>query len=105
MAGFEIQGHRGARGLKPENTLASFESAIDGGATSIETDLHLTVDGVPILVHDSILDRRIYRATSPTAELPEGPCHWSKLTLAQVRALRADGNPNPQLFPDQESSV
>src|SRR5262249_10549099 len=49
---FDLQGHRGARGLKPENTLPSFEAAIDAGATTIETDLHRTRDGVPVLVHD-----------------------------------------------------
>ena len=48
----EVQGHRGARGLAPENTLAGFEIALDLGVASIETDVHLTGDGEPILVHD-----------------------------------------------------
>ena len=48
MASFDLQGHRGARGLKPENTLPAFEVALDLGVTSIETDVHLTRDGVPI---------------------------------------------------------
>ena len=47
MTTFELQGHRGARGLKPENTLPSFEVALDCGVTSLETDVHLTRDGVP----------------------------------------------------------
>ena len=37
---FVIQGHRGARGLRPENTLPGFEAALDAGATSLETDVH-----------------------------------------------------------------
>ena len=37
----EIQGHRGARARRPENTLPSFEAALDAGAASIETDLQL----------------------------------------------------------------
>jgi glycerophosphoryl diester phosphodiesterase len=36
---FNLQGHRGARGLKPENTLPAFEVALDIGVTSIETDV------------------------------------------------------------------
>ena len=39
---FNLQGHRGARALHPENTLPSFEAALDAGVTSIETDVHLT---------------------------------------------------------------
>jgi glycerophosphoryl diester phosphodiesterase len=62
---FEIQGHRGAPRLAPENTLASFEAALDGGATSLEGDVHLTADGVPVLCHDPCLEtpmgRRLVR--------------------------------------------
>ena len=39
---FDLQGHRGARGQRPENTLPSFEAAFDAGVTSVETDLLLT---------------------------------------------------------------
>ena len=48
----EVQGHRGARGLAPENTLAGFQLAIECGVDSIETDVHLSKDGVPVLCHD-----------------------------------------------------
>jgi glycerophosphoryl diester phosphodiesterase len=41
---FNLQGHRGARGLRPENTLPSFEVALDVGVTSVETDLHRARD-------------------------------------------------------------
>ena len=44
MAAFDLQGHRGARGLRPENTLPSFEIAFDVGVSSVETDLQLTSD-------------------------------------------------------------
>jgi glycerophosphoryl diester phosphodiesterase len=52
LPAFDIQGHRGAPHLRPENTLASFEAALDGGATSLECDVHVTADGVPVLCHD-----------------------------------------------------
>ena len=47
---FDLQGHRGARGLAPENTLAAFKRALDIGVTTIETDLGITLDGVVAFV-------------------------------------------------------
>src|SRR5262249_57146180 len=61
---FDLQGHRGARGLRPENTLPAFETALDIGVHSIETDLHLTRDGVPILFHDAHISPRLCRLVS-----------------------------------------
>jgi len=50
-------GHRGCAGEVPENTLASFARAVDDGAVVIETDVHLSRDRVPVLVHDEDLAR------------------------------------------------
>lgn len=47
-----IVGHRGAKGLAPENTLESFEVAIQHGVDQIETDVRLTKDGTVVIVHD-----------------------------------------------------
>jgi glycerophosphoryl diester phosphodiesterase len=44
--------HRGGRAHHPENTLVAFEQALELGATGIESDVWLTADGVPVLVHD-----------------------------------------------------
>jgi glycerophosphoryl diester phosphodiesterase len=49
---FLIFGHRGSPRRFPENTLASFQEALDAGADGFETDLRLLSDGVPILYHD-----------------------------------------------------
>jgi glycerophosphoryl diester phosphodiesterase len=49
--------HRGASGERPENTLPAFEHAIEQSADMIETDLHLTRDGVVVIHHDAALDR------------------------------------------------
>ena len=45
----EIQGHRGARGLLPENTIPAFERAIGLGVDVLELDLGVTRDGVPVV--------------------------------------------------------
>ena len=51
-------GHRGCAGEAPENTLPSFERALACGADILESDLHLTQDGVPVMIHDDRVDRR-----------------------------------------------
>jgi glycerophosphoryl diester phosphodiesterase len=52
-----IIAHRGASGQAPENTLPSFELGIAQGADAIECDVHVTADGVPVILHDPGLDR------------------------------------------------
>lgn len=49
--------HRGASAYFPENTLSSFYAGVDFGANGIETDVHMTKDGVLVLFHDEVLDR------------------------------------------------
>ena len=42
---FDVQGHRGSRGLQPENTIPAFLAALDLGVTTVEMDLAVTKDG------------------------------------------------------------
>jgi glycerophosphoryl diester phosphodiesterase len=71
----KVIGHRGAMAYAPENTLASFREARRRGATWVETDIKLTADGVPIVMHDASLKRTTgvdrLVAETPAAELPE----------------------------------
>lgn len=50
-------GHRGAKGHTPENTLASFQKALDLGVDGIELDVHLSLDQKIVVIHDETLDR------------------------------------------------
>jgi glycerophosphoryl diester phosphodiesterase len=72
----KVIGHRGAAAYAPENTLASFREAHRRGATWVETDIMLTADGVPIVMHDYSLKRTMgvdrLVAETPRAELPQG---------------------------------
>lgn len=52
-----VIGHRGAAGLAPENTFASFDAALSVGVDGIETDVRITRDGVLVLMHDPSLAR------------------------------------------------
>lgn len=69
-----VIGHRGAPAYAPENTLESFREARRRGAAWIETDIKLTSDGVPIVMHDESLKRTTgvdrLVARTPRAELP-----------------------------------
>jgi len=49
--------HRGASALAPENTMAAFYLAANSGAKFVEFDVHLTHDGVPVVIHDDTLNR------------------------------------------------
>ena len=49
---FDLQGHRGARGLAPENTLPAFRKALELGVNTIECDMAITRDGVVVIHHD-----------------------------------------------------
>ncbi len=61
--------------LAPENTLESFRLAIELGATGLESDVHLAVDGTPMLVHD------------PVVQTPRGPITVGRTTVAGLRRL------------------
>lgn len=74
----EIIAHRGFSARAPENTLVSLELGIDAGADAVEFDLHSTQDGVPVLLHDSTLDRTTDGS---------GPIH--RRTLDEVTQLDA----------------
>ena len=50
--GFDLEGHRGTRGLRPENTLAAFGKALQVGVTTLELDTGVTKDGVVVVSHE-----------------------------------------------------
>ncbi|HEX6387019.1 MAG TPA: glycerophosphodiester phosphodiesterase family protein [Anaerolineae bacterium] len=111
--GFDVQGHRGARGLKPENTLPAFETALDLGVTTLELDLHFTSDHVVIVWHDPEIDNAKCRLDpEATVDAPEpdslvwqgDKLRLSNLTFAQVQAYICDRNPDPDRFPSQDNN-
>lgn len=62
-AGFEVVGHRGARGLRPENTIAGFAEAVRVGATAVEADVVITHDRHVVVSHERRL--RPLQCTGP----------------------------------------
>jgi glycerophosphoryl diester phosphodiesterase len=104
-AAFDLQGHRGARGLAPENTLAGFKVAQDLGVTTLETDLAVTRDGIVVISHDPVLNPALTRG-------PDG--QWLAAAGPAIRTLTLDelkrydiGRMDPaskyaQQFPEQK---
>jgi glycerophosphoryl diester phosphodiesterase len=81
---FHICGHRGARGLWPENTLEGFAGTFALGVDSVELDVGLTADGIPVVVHDPALNGDIVRG--PDGEWLGGPGPLVRnLTYADLR--------------------
>jgi glycerophosphoryl diester phosphodiesterase len=80
---FDLQGHRGARGLAPENTLEGFARALSVGVTTLEMDAAMTADGVVVVSHDPALNPDITRG--PDGAWLEGPGPAIRsLTLAEL---------------------
>ncbi len=75
-----VGGHRGNPAEHPENTLASFRSAIELGVDMVECDVHLSADGELVVIHDHTLNR----TTNGTGLVVQH-------TLAELRALDAGG--------------
>ena len=103
---FDLEGHRGTRGLAPENTLAAFRRALEIGVTTIETDMSVTKDDVVVISHNPSLNPDLVRD-------PDG--HWlaspgppiRSLTLAELRRYDI-GRINPasqyaRQFPEQKA--
>ena len=104
-AAFDLEGHRGARGLAPENTLAAFKVALDLGVTTLETDLAITKDDVVVISHDPYLNPDLVRG--PDRQWLAGPGPAIR-TLMLDELKRYDiGRVNPaskyaQQFPGQK---
>jgi len=104
---FDLEGHRGARGLAPENTLAAFRRAIEIGVTTIETDVGVTKDLVPVISHNPNLVPELVRdATGQWLSAPGPSIH--SLTLDALRRYDI-GRTNPATkyardFPEQRAS-
>jgi glycerophosphoryl diester phosphodiesterase len=90
---FDLQAHRGGRGLRPENTLAAFENALAMGVTTLELDIAITADGVPGVSHDPHLNPAFTRDAKGQWLTGAGPLIRT-LTLEQVQSYDV-GRLNP----------
>src|SRR5579862_1573053 len=80
---FDLEGHRGTRGLAPENTLPAFARALDIGVDTLELDTNVTSDGVVVISHNSSLNPDITRGPDGRWIAKAGPPIYS-MTLAEL---------------------
>lgn len=80
---FDVQGHRGARGLVPENTLPAFERALGLGVDTLELDLHFTRDQQVVVFHDPALTAGKCRKVAP--DVPDLPAAVAILTAKDLK--------------------
>ena len=86
----DLQGHRGARGLAPENTLRSFATALGIGVTTLELDAGISRDGVVVVSHDRALNPDITRGPDGEWLAAPGPAIHS-LDLAELKRYDVGG--------------
>jgi glycerophosphoryl diester phosphodiesterase len=88
----DLQGHRGARGLLPENTLPAFRHALELGVTTLELDVGITRDGVAVIYHDQTLNPDITRDAEGRFLESRGPAiyalRWGELQVYDVGRLK-----------------
>jgi glycerophosphoryl diester phosphodiesterase len=101
---FDLQGHRGLRGLMPENTLEGFAAALAVGVTTLETDTAVTKDGVVAIHHDTALNKDIARGPDGQWLAETGPAiaalTWDELRRYDVGRIKP-GTRYAQTYPEQ----
>ena len=101
---FDLQAHRGGRGLWPENTLFAFGNALRMGVTTLELDVAITSDGVPVITHDQALHPGLTRDARGEWLARAEPL-IRDMTLAQVQSYDVGrlhpGHAYRLDFPDQ----
>ena len=100
---FDAQGHRGCRGLMPENTIPAMKKALDLGVTTLEMDIVFTKDKQAILSHEPFFNHEITTKPdgSPVMEKEERSLNIYNMDYAEVKKYDVGMRPHPR-FPQQE---
>ncbi len=83
---FVVSAHRGGRGLRPENTLPSFENGLDHLATELETDTGVTTDHVSLIWHDQFLNPESCRRADGAPYTLENRVYTRDISLAEAQS-------------------
>ena len=102
-SGFDKQGHRGCRGLMPENTIPAMLKAIDLGVTTLEMDVVITKDKKVILSHEQWFGQEITTKPDGThmGEREERKFNIYWMTYEQTKTFDVGMKPHPR-FPQQQ---
>lgn len=100
---FDKQGHRGCRGLMPENTIPAMLHAIDLGVTTLETDAVITQDKQVLLSHEPFFNHEITTKPdgSPVTEAEEKKLNLYRMNYVEIKTYDVGQRPHPR-FPQQQ---
>lgn len=105
--GFDKEGHRGCRGLMPENTIPAMLKAIDLGVNTLEMDIVFTSDNVAILSHEPFFNHEI--TTKPDGKLidekDEKNYNIYKMSFAEMQRYDVGLKPHPRFLQQQKMVV
>lgn len=98
---FDIQGHRGCRGLMPENTIPAFLKAIDIGVTTLELDVVVSKDGQLVVSHEPYLSPIICTGTAGENFEDEKKYNLYQMTYAEISKCNCGSKVHPK-YPEQQ---
>lgn len=103
LAAFDVSAHRGGRGLRPENTLPSFESGLDNLITSIETDTGVTTDRKSLIWHDQFLNPESCRRADGKPYTIDNRVYIRDISMAEAQHTFICDKLRSKAFPDQRN--
>ena len=105
LAHFITSAHRGGRGLRPENTLPSFENGIDLGIDQLETDTGVTTDHVSLIWHDQFLNPQSCRHADGTPYTMENRVYIQDISMPDAQKTFVCDKLHSAEFPDQRNDL
>lgn len=101
---FDIQGHRGCRGLLPENTIQAMERAIDLGVTTLEMDVVISKDKQVLLSHEPFLSHEItlYLNGKEISEEKEKDYNLYKMNYDEIKQYDCGSKIHPRFLEQQK---
>ncbi|OJJ15939.1 glycerophosphodiester phosphodiesterase [marine bacterium AO1-C] len=100
---FDLQGHRGARGLRPENTISAFIEGINQGIRTVELDVVISKDSQVVVSHEPFFNHNICLDSTgkPIAEADEKKWNIFEMNVEDIRKFDCGSIGNPR-FPEQK---
>ena len=105
LASFDVSAHRGGRGLRPENTLPSFESGLDNLITSIETDTGVTTDHKSLIWHDQFLSPESCRRADGKPYTIENRVYIRDISMDEAQKTYICDKLRHPAFPEQRNDL
>ena len=100
---FDVQGHRGCRGLRPENTIPAFLTALDSGVTTLEMDVVITRDKQVVISHEPWMSAEICLDPEGNPIAKKDSIKYSIYNMAYEQVRKWDcGSKGNERFPEQE---